>query len=80
MISPPDELYVLRQIAEPAALLKLSRYFCRPYFLLVTRLLNENRITRKEALEVVNGVGVAFDALADEIPELQEHRDILTQE
>lgn len=44
------------------------------------RLLNENRITRQEALEAVNGVGVAFDALANEIPELQEHRGILPQE
>ncbi len=76
----PDELDVLRQIAEPAALLKLSMYFCRPYIRLVRQLLDEGRITREEALEVAKGIGVAFDALAAEIPELQEYRDTLPKE
>ena len=73
----PDEIDVLRQIAEPEALLRLSVYFARPYIDFVDTLLTQGRITMNEALQVAGRVGVRFDELAQEVPDIGEHKSIL---
>ena len=72
-----DEIDVLRQIADPAALIKLSVYFTRPYTDFLKQLLAQERISKDEALEVANRVGVIFDELAQEVPGIGGHKSIL---
>ena len=73
----PDEIDVLRQIADPEALIKLSVYFARPYIDFLNTLVEQERITMSEALEVAERVGTRFDDLAQEAPEIGEHKGIL---
>ena len=73
----PDEINVLRQIADPEALIKLSVYFARPYIDFLQTLHEQERITMNEALQVAERVGRRFDELAQAVPEIGEHKSIL---
>ena len=75
----PEEIYVLREIGDPAALIKLSVYFARPYIDFLKTLVEQERITMSEALEVSERVGIRFDELAQEAPEIGEHKGILPE-
>ena len=66
----PDEIDVLRQIADPEALLKLSVYFARPHIDFLQTLHEQERITMNEALQVAERVGRRFDELAQAVPEI----------
>ena len=72
-----EEIDVLRQIAEPEALLRLSVYFARPYIDFLDTLLTQERITMNEALQVAGRIGVRFDELAQQVPNINEHKSIL---
>ena len=73
----PEPIDVLRQIADPAALIKLSVYFARPYIDFLNILVVQEPITMNEALQVAERVGIRFDELAQAVPEISEHKSIL---
>ena len=73
----PDEIDVIRQIADEEALIKLSVYFSRPYMDFLNTLAEQERITKSEVWQVVERVGTRFDELVQAVPEIGEHKSIL---
>ena len=68
---------MLRQIADPEALIKLSVYFARPYIDFLQTLHEQERITMNEASQVAERVSIKFDELVQAVPEIGEHKSIL---
>ena len=75
----PDEIDVLRQIAESRGADQTPVYFARPYIDFLQTLHEQERITMNEALQVAERVGRGFDELAQAVPKISEHKSILPQ-
>ena len=70
----PDEINVLRQIADGEAVIRLSVYLSRPYIDFLRQLVEQHRVTPEEMTKVVQAVGLRFDELATEVPEIRDQR------
>ena len=75
-----DEIDVLRQIADGEALIRLSVYFSRPYVDFLQKLVAQRRVSPEEMVKVTREVGLRFDELATEMPELRDQKSVLVKE
>ena len=76
----PDEIDVLRQIADGEALIRLSVYFSRPYVDFLKKLVTQDRVSREEMREVVLEVGSRFDELATKMPGIRDQKSVLVED